>query len=127
MSYCPWVIITDLRVTGLLMPGQEHSFLFTFFFFEITSHIFPFEKQFFITSKPNMSPMKPESTVEWPKIKTWNSFKSIPFYTAMFSFPTKKVFLHDGFLSLTVYYTYCSMLSLFILFPVVCTLLKSTL
>lgn len=56
-----------------------------------------------------MSPVKPQSTVEWPEIKTWNSFKALPFYTAMLSLSTKKVLLRDEFPSLAVYYTYCSM------------------
>lgn len=92
---------------ALLFLHFLHSFSFNFF--EITSHIFPFGKQYFITSKPNMSPVKPQSTVEWPKIKTWNSCKAIPFYTATLAFSTKKVFLRDGFSSLAIYYTYCSM------------------
>ena len=40
-----------------------------------------------------MSLVKPQSTAEWPKIKTWNSFKAKPFYTAMLSFSTKKSIL----------------------------------
>lgn len=61
MSYCSRAMITDLTVIGLLMPWlKPFLFLhFLFFFFEITSHIFPFGKQYLITSKPNMSPVKP--------------------------------------------------------------------
>lgn len=88
--------------------AKKHCSFFAFFSFEITSHIFPFGKQYFITSKPNMSLVKPQSTVEWPKIKTWNSFKAKPFYTAVLSFSTKKVFRRDGFSTFAVYYTRCS-------------------
>lgn len=82
--------LQDLEQKDYWYLAQRHSFSLLSFSLRLPVIYISTWKTYFITSKHSMSLVKTQPTAEQPKIKTWNSSKAIPFYSAVCSFLARK-------------------------------------